>query len=353
MRLLLLGLSLSSSWGNGHATVYRGLLKELARMGVETTFVEKDVHWYRSNRDLPAPPFARLRLYEDSVQLPELLEEESASADVVMLGSYFPDGIRAAEWLGAHHGPLKLYYDIDTPVTLAAFASRGGAEYLRTDQLSVFDAVLSFTGGPALQEMERRWGARNAFAFYCALDPEVHHRADQDPRFLCRMNYMGTFSQDRQTAWERLFLGPALSLPGQQFVLAGPQYPEMELPVNVRHFQHLPPSEHSAFYSSAEVTLNITRAPMVEWGYSPSVRLFEAAGCATCVISDRWQGIEELFSIGDEILVADGTEEMVRLLKGLTADEAREVGERARTRVLRDHSCAVRAGQFLQIVEGL
>ncbi|HEX2922690.1 MAG TPA: glycosyltransferase, partial [Chloroflexota bacterium] len=169
MRLLIFGLSLSSSWGNGHATVYRGLLKELARMGVETTFVEKDVPWYRSNRDLPSPSFARLLLYEDSTQLPGLLESEGLSSDAVLLGSYFPDGILVADWLRSHRGMLRLYYDIDTPVTLAAFAACGGAEYIRADQLSAFDAVLSFTGGPALKELEQRWGAHRAVAFYCAL----------------------------------------------------------------------------------------------------------------------------------------------------------------------------------------
>lgn len=350
---MILGLSLSSSWGNGHATVYRGLLKELARLGVEATFVEKDVPWYSSNRDLPAPPFARLHLYRDAAELMDLLDSGLPAADVVLMGSYFPDGILAADWLSSHPGPLRLYYDIDTPVTLAAFASRGGAKYLRADQLSIFDAVLSFTGGRALGELVERWGARRAVAFYCALDPETHLRTDPDPRFQSRMGYMGTYSQDRHAAWERLFLRPAALLPEQQFVLAGPQYPPLELPPNVRHYQHLPPSDHSAFYSSCDVTLNITRAPMVEWGYSPSVRLFEAAGCATCVVSDRWEGLGELFEEGKEILVVDGEDEMLRLLRGLGRDELLEIGERARLRVLRDHSCAARARQFMEIVDGL
>ncbi|HEX2923170.1 MAG TPA: glycosyltransferase, partial [Chloroflexota bacterium] len=241
----------------------------------------------------------------------------------------------------------------DTPVTLAAFAAHSGAEYIRADQISTFDALLSFTGGPALKELEQRWGARRALAFYCALDPEVHSRTEPDPRFQCRLGYMGTYSRDRHAAWERLFLQPALSLPGQQFVMAGPQYPAMQLPANVRHDQHLPPSDHSAFYSSGELTLNITRAPMVKWGYSPSVRLFEAAGCGTCVVSDRWAGLDELFAVGEEILVVDGEEEMIGLLNSLSQDEARVMGEKARKRVLSEHSCAVRARQFLEISQGL
>ncbi|MGE5619118.1 MAG: glycosyltransferase [Sphingomonadaceae bacterium] len=353
MRLLVFGLSITSSWGNGHATVYRGLLKELHRQRVDVTFVEKDVPWYAENRDLPRTDFARILLYRGAGQLEDLLATEIPRSDVVLMGSYFPDGVTVATRLANHGDLVRLYYDIDTPVTLAAFAATGATPYLESEQLAVFDAVLSFTGGRALAELEKRWGARRTVAFYCALDPETHYRVEPVETFRCRLGYMGTYSADRQEAMARLFLRPALGLPQQRFVLAGPQYPDMALPPNVSHFHHLPPGMHSAFYSSCDLTLNITRGPMVVYGYSPSVRLFEAAGCGACVISDRWDGLEELFEVGKEILVADDTESMLALLRETTPEAAMELGERFRARALREHTFAVRARQFLDLVRDL
>ncbi len=350
MQLAVFGLSITSSWGNGHATVYRGLLRELHRRGVDVTFVEKDSPWYAANRDLPQPDFARVLLYGDSDQLDSVLDDELGRADVVLLGSYFPDGIKVADRLAKTRAPVRLYYDIDTPVTLAAFARAGGAPYLRADQIAVFDAVLSFTGGRALRELETRWGASRAVAFYCALAPDFHRRTEPTDRFRCRLGYMGTYSDDRQKIWETLFLGPARRLTEQRFVLAGPQYPVMEMPSNVRHYQHVAPPEHSAFYSSCDLTLNLTRGPMVAHGYSPSVRLFEAAGCAACVISDPWDGLGELFQIGQEILVASNEDEMIGLLQRLESEEIVSIGNRFRARVLREHSYATRAQLLLDLI---
>ncbi len=349
MKLLILGLSITSSWGNGHATVYRGLAKELWRLGVQVTFIEKDVPWYAENRDMVRADYAAIKLYRHSNELEELLAEELARADLVLLGSYFPDGVAVADMVSRRRELGFLFYDIDTPVTLRSFAEGGAAPYLRSDQLPLFDAVLSFTGGPALRELQERWGARAAVPFYCALDPETHRRVNPDERFRCRMEYMGTYSVDRHAAWESLFLRPARRFPEHRFVLAGPQYPSLELPANLRHFQHVAPADHPAFYSSADMTLNLTRGPMVSYGHSPSVRLFEAAGCATCVVSDQWRGLEEVFEIGSEILVADGEEAMVDILQSLSAEQARVIGERARERALRDHTYAVRARQFLEV----
>lgn len=353
VKLLVFGLSITSSWGNGHATVYRGLLKELHRLGLEVTFVERDVPWYAENRDLPQAEFARIALYRDPLELRDMLEGMLSRADVALVGSYFPDGVELARQLSGRPGLVLLYYDIDTPVTLAAFRSASATPYLAADQIPLFDAVLSFTGGRALQELEQRWGARRAMAFYCALDPETHRRTEPEERFRCGLSYMGTYSQDRHAPWEALFLKPSLRLPDRRFVLAGPQYPALELPPNVSHFQHLPPGEHPAFYSSCDLTLNITRGPMVAYGYCPSVRLFEAAGCATCVVSDRWDGLGEIFEIGREVLLARDEEEMVRLLRALSPEEAGEIGERARLRALREHTYAARARQLMDLLDSL
>lgn len=353
MKLLVFGLSMTSSWGNGHATVYRGLCKQLNRLGLDVTFVERDVPWYSENRDLPSADFARILLYRDAGELEDLMEQELMGADVVMVGSYFPDGIAVAERLGRRREAISIYYDIDTPITLSHFRSKRTAPYIRADQIPFFDAVLSFTGGRALFELERHWGARNAEAFYCALDPETHRRVDAQSRFRCRLGYMGTYSNDRHEVWQRLFLRPATRLPQYRFVLAGPQYPSMELPPNLTHFQHVAPQEHSAFYSSCDFTLNLTRGPMATYGYSPSVRLFEAAGCGACIVSDRWDGLGEVFDIGREILVVDGEDEMVRLLQEAPTDELLEIGERAQARALKDHTYSVRAQQFLRLVDRL
>jgi spore maturation protein CgeB len=353
VKLLVFGLSITSSWGNGHATVYRGLLNELYRAGMDITFVEKDVPWYASNRDLSGCEFAHVVLYQEPDQLEGLLSAELPGADIALVGSYFPDGVAVADRLAAHSEVVRLYYDIDTPVTLQAFAREGFTAYIRADQIPIFDAVLSFTGGPALRELAERWGARHTAAFYCGLAPDTHSRTDADVRFQCRLSYMGTYSEDRHAAWEKLFLRPAMRLPDRDFVLAGAQYPALELPANVRHYDHLAPAEHSAFYSSCDLTLNITRGPMLSYGHSPSVRLFEAAGCGTCVVSDRWDGLGELFEIGREVLVAGSETEMVELLNGLGPDEAREIGERARTRALREHTYEVRAKQFLELLQKL
>jgi spore maturation protein CgeB len=353
MKLAVFGLSITSSWGNGHATVYRGLLKALSRQGVDATFIEKDLPWYAENRDLPDAPFASVRLYREHDQFVQLVDWARASADVILVGSYFPDGIELIDRLALLPGPVLLYYDIDTPVTLSAFRSKGGTEYIRAGQLPAFEAVLSFTGGTALEELESKWAARRAVTLYCGLDPETHRPADPQELFMCRLGYMGTYSEDRHAAWERLFLLPATRLPAERFVLAGPQYPDVQLPGNVLHIQHLPPPAHAAFYSSCDLSLNITRAPMVEYGHSPSVRLFEAAGCGACVISDRWIGLEEVFSIGEEVLVAGGEDDMVAMLARIDRDRAREIGDAMRRRALREHTYDVRAKQLLDLIEAL
>jgi spore maturation protein CgeB len=219
--------------------------------------------------------------------------------------------------------------------------------------LPAFDAVLSFTGGRAIGELERRWGARRAVALYCGLDPEIHHPGAPEERFKCRLGYMGTYSADRHAAWESLFLRPAVRRPESRFVLVGPQYPDLRLPDNVVHLHHLPPSSHATFYSSCALSLNITRAPMVECGHSPSVRLFEAAGCAACIVSDRWAGLEEVFSVGREVLVADSEDDVTGLLDRMSADEAREIGQSMRRRALRDHTYDARADQLLDLVRSL
>lgn len=355
--LVAFGLSLSSSWGNGHATTYRGLLRALARRGWQTTFFERDTEWYRGNRDLSDPEFCDLRLYQDWSNTRAQAAAAVQAADVVLVGSYAGDAQEIIDWLlrGTRGRPM-LFYDIDTPITLAALNTRGEAAYLRADQVPEFDTYFSFTGGPALRELTERWGARHAEALYCAVDPDLHRPKPADARFECRLGYMGTYAADRQPKLRELLAATAIALPGDRFLVAGPQYPEeelRELPRNVEHIAHVAPGDHPAFYCSNWATLNLTRDAMVRYGWSPSVRLFEAAACGACIVSDRWPGLDELLEPGREVLLVADRQEVRRELEWLTPERRSAIGAAARARVLASHTFERRAEQFEQVVNGI
>lgn len=347
MKLVVFGLSISSSWGNGHATTYRALLRAFAARGHEVVFYEWDAPWYRDNRDQPRPGFCRLALYRDWDAVAAEAVAEAREADAVLVGSYVKDGPRVVDALAEAGVDPLFFYDIDTPVTVSALRG-GGAEYLRPDQVALFARYFSFTGGPFLQQvLEAELGAREAVPLYCSVDPERYRPVAADPELACELGYMGTYAPDRQPVLERFLLEVARRLPERGFVVAGPQYPEdVAWPGNVRHLHHLPPDRHPAFYSSAAWQLNATRADMVAAGWSPSVRLFEAAACGAAMISDRWPGIDRFFSPGREILLPESTEEVVAILRGTHPDDRRAIGEAARARVLAEHTAEHRAEEL-------
>ncbi|HYE62216.1 MAG TPA: glycosyltransferase [Phycisphaerales bacterium] len=350
LSIVFLGLSVTSSWGNGHATNYRGLMRTLTKRGHQVTFLERDRPWYADNRDLPKPPWGRTHLYRSLQDLKQRFTRVVRNADVVVLGSYVPKGIQVAEWLRSAAKGVRVFYDIDTPVTLAALAD-GTCEYLSPHQVPYFDVYLSFTGGPTLRKIERAYGSPAARAFYCLVDPAVHrpHTEDREPKW--DLGYLGTYSADRQPGVRNLLIRPALADPALRMIVAGPQYPDdIEWPENVRRIEHLPPSRHRTFYTSQRFTLNVTRAHMRKAGYSPSVRLFEAAACGTPIISDIWAGIEEVLEPGSEILLADSSQEVLRLLTTMPEGQRRAIGERARQRILREHTAEHRAMEFEQHV---
>ena len=339
MKLVVLGLSLSSSWGNGHATTFRALLSAFAARGHDVLFLERDVEWYRAHRDLPDPNFCRLEYYGG---LPDLARfaEEVATADAVIVGSYVPDGVAVGRWTQATATGPVAFYDIDTPVTLAKL-SRGDHEYLSPELIPNYDLYLSFTGGPTLTRLEDEFGSPAARALYCSVDPERYRPTGVGKRW--DLNYLGTYSDDRQPTLERLLLKVARRAPHRRFAVAGPQYPDsVEWPDNVERFEHLPPSQHAAFYSSTRFTLNVTRADMIRAGWSPSVRLFEAGACATAVISDRWPGLDSLFKPGEEIILADtGTDVLAAFER-----DAGAIGRAARATVLARHTAGHRAAEL-------
>jgi spore maturation protein CgeB len=346
-RFVFLGLSLSSSWGNGHATTYRALLKGLAALGHEAVFLERDVPWYAENRDLPEPDFARLHLYEGLDDL-ERFAGLVAGADGVVVGSYVPDGIAVAEWvLERAPGPVG-FYDIDTPVTLARVAS-GKCDYLEARLVPAFDCYLSFTGGPVLERLERELGARRAVALPCGVDPDLYRPTGGALRW--DLGYLGTYSVDRQPALERLLLEPARRRPEMRFVVAGPQYPdEIRWPANVERIEHLPPSAHAGFYGAMRYTLNVTRAEMVSTGWAPSVRLFETAACGTPAISDRWPGLGDYLPEGEAVLVADDAHDVLAILDAGSALRAR-IAARARDEALARHTGLARAQTLVAALE--
>jgi spore maturation protein CgeB len=347
MRIVILGLSVTSSWGNGHATNYRALLRALTERGHDVLFLERDVPWYAEHRDLPDPPHGETVLYGSFEDL-RGHTDAVAGADLVVVGSYVPDGIVVGSWVTETARGVTAFYDIDTPVTLAAL-ERGTCEYLSADLVPRFDLYLSFTGGPTLDLLHDRYGAPRPRAFHCLVDPESYPPLDVPLRW--DLGYLGTYSEDRQPVLERLLLAPARQRPGLRFVVAGPQYPSsIHWPSNVERIEHLPPSEHAAFYAAQRLTLNVTRADMVRAGWSPSVRLFEAAACAVPVVSDRWDGLHSFFVEQAEIVVADGPGDVLRHLDGMDSERRRAIGAAARRRVLREHTAEHRAAELEAMV---
>jgi spore maturation protein CgeB len=291
-------------------------------------------------------------LYDSLDALRELHARDVGEADLVIVGSYVPDGVAVGDWVQAEASGLTAFYDIDTPVTLAGLAREGATSYLEARQIAGYDLYLSFTGGPTLARLEREFGSPAARVLYCSVDPALY-RPEACARDL-DLGYMGTYSSDRQPTLERLLLAPARRWPAGRFAVAGPQYPQgIEWPANVRHTPHLPPAEHAAFYNRQRFTLNVTRADMIEAGWSPSVRLFEAAACGTPIISDRWSGIESLFVPGREIFLADTADEVLALLCELPEAERREAGARARERILAQHTADHRAAELEAHVQAL
>jgi spore maturation protein CgeB len=344
MDLVVLGLSLSSSWGNGHATTYRALLKAFAARGHRVLFLERDVPWYSGqHRDLPDPDFCELAFYGDLHSL-EGWTARVAAADAVIVGSYVPDGVMVGQWVQRVARGVTAFYDIDTPVTLAKL-ERGDEEYLSPVLIPGYDLYLSFTGGPTLDRLMRQYRSPAAKALYCSVDTASYYPLETPQRW--DLSYLGTYSPDRQPALEQLLLEPARRAPELRFAVAGPQYPaDILWPVNVERFEHVPPAAHPAFYSASKYTLNVTRTDMVRAGYSPSVRLFEAAACGSPVISDRWAGIETLMEPGKEIILAETTDEVLVVLREYDAKRRDAQAEAARRRILIGHSAAHRGAEL-------
>ena len=352
MRLVVFGLSVSSSWGNGHAALWRALIAALLADGHRVAFFERDVDYYAHNRDLHAlPEGGELVLYRDWAEALPRAGRALAEADAGMVTSYCPDALPATELLLGSRVPVRCFYDLDTPVTLARLAAGEPVGYVGPGGLGGFDLVLSYTGGGALDALRDRLGARRVAPLYGSVDPALHRPAAPDPRFAAALSYLGTYADDRQAVLERLLVEPARRRPADRFAIGGAQYPpDFPWTPNIWFVRHLPPAEHPAFYAASRLTLNVTREAMARSGWCPSGRLFEAASCGVPILSDWWDGLDAFFEPGREILIARTTEDAMAALDMPDAELA-AVARRARERCLAEHTARRRAREMVAALE--
>ena len=346
MRLVVFGLTVTSSWGNGHATLWRGLIKALARRGWDVTFYERDVPYYRDTRDRDWLEGGEIRLYPNWSDVLTEARRTVAEADAAMVTSYCPDGGAAARLVADDSRGIKIFYDLDTPVTLAQMARGERVDYVPPEGLGGFDLVLSYTGGKALRELETRLGARRTAPLYGHVDPDVHRPGRPRPEFSSDLSYIGTYAQSRQRAVESFFVEPARQRLNLRFTIAGAQYPaDFPWASNIHFVRHLPAEDHPDFYASSRLTLNVTRADMAAYGWCPSGRLFEAAACGAAIATDVWDGLEDFFTPGREVIPVRTSEDVLAAL-ALEGDALQRMARQARERVLDEHTSAHRAAEL-------
>lgn len=353
MKIVICGLSITSSWGNGHAATYRGLVRELVLRGHDVLFLECNQPWYVDHRDLPVLPYGQLALYGSVEEFKDRFTQEIQQADAVIVGSFVPEGIEIGRWVILHAQGVTAFYDIDTPVTLSNLA-RDACKYIHRSLIPEYDLYLSFTGGTLLRKIESEYGALLALPLYCSVDVKNYYPESRGVRW--DLGYLGTYSEDRQETLTQLLVQSAFALENRRFVVGGSQYPsEISWGKNVDRIDHIAPHLHRAFYNSMRFTLNVTRTEMIQAGYSPSVRLFEAAACGTPIISDYWEGIDSFFKVGEEILVARSKEDVLHYLTKIPDKVRKQMGLRARKRVLAEHTAQKRAVEletyFLETIE--
>jgi spore maturation protein CgeB len=351
MKIVIFGLTISSSWGNGHATLWRGLCRALANRGNEIIFFERDVPYYAAHRDLQELPYAKLVLYRDWPEIISTAQSELRDADAAIVTSYCPDGVSASDLVLSSAAALKTFYDLDTPVTLERLRKGEQLGYIGPRGLRDFDLVLSYTGGTALEQLKLQLGAKRTAPLYGSVDPKNHFPVAAAEQYRCDLSYLGTYAADRQEALEKFLIQPAQQLPEKKFLIGGAQYPQ-EFPWadNIFFVRHLPPAEHPAFFSSSRMTLNVTRRAMAEMGFCPSGRLFEAAACGTPLLSDWWEGLDEFFTPGSEILIAKTSADSVNALE-LSDAELSKISKASYERTLSEHTADVRARELETLLE--
>jgi spore maturation protein CgeB len=352
-RIAFFGSSLVSSYWNGAATYYRGLLKALAERGHRITFYEPDAFERQQHRDIPDPDWARVVVYPAEETAALAMLEHARGADLVVKASGVGvfDALLEREALSLQRpGTRVVFWDVDAPATLERMAA-DPADPFRS-LVPRYDLVLTYGGGAPVVDAYRRCGARDCIPVYNALDPSTHHPVAPDPRFACDLAFLGNRLPDREERVRSFLFRPAAKLPARSFLLGGNGWDAGSVPANVRPLGHVPTRDHNAFNCTPRAVLNINRDSMARFGHSPATRLFEAAGAAACLISDAWEGIEAFLEPGREVLLANDGDEVAALLAALTPGRAHQIGRAALRRVLSAHTYRHRADQVEAILEG-
>lgn len=350
MRIAFYGSSLLSSYWNGAATYYRGLLRALARRGYEIVFYEPDVYDRRNHRDIDPPDWCRVVVYDGTVQAARSAAAQAAAADIVVKASGvgFEDNLLLQEILAsARPDAIKVFWDVDAPATLAEL--RTAPDHPLRRALGALDLVLTYGGGEPVVAAYRKLGAANCIPIYNALDPDTHHPVAPDARFTADLAFLGNRLPDREARVEEFFFAPAARLPERRFLLGGAGWTDKTNAPNVSYVGHLGTADHNAFNCTPHAVLNISRDSMADNGYSPATRVFEAAGAGACLITDAWTGIELFLKPDEEVLVARDGRDVGDLLQELTIERAHDIGRRALARVLSEHTYAHRAAQADEI----
>ncbi len=347
MRIAFYGSSLLSSYWNGAATYYRGLLSDLARRGHHITFYEPDAFDRQQHRDMDPPEWAEVQVWPATEAAMRAVAAQAAAADVVVKASgvgVFDDSLLESVMAAARPGAIRIFWDVDAPATLAGLATAGPGHPLRR-ALPALDLVLTYGGGPPVVEAYEGFGARCCVPVYNALDPETHHPVPPEPRFAADLAFLGNRLPDREARVEEFFLRPAALLPDRIFLVGGNGWESKPMPPNVRHIGHVYTREHNAFNASPLAVLNIARDSMAATGYSPATRVFEAAGAGACLITDAWVGLELFLKENEEVLVVRDGAEVAAHLAALTPERAKAIGAAARARILAEHTYARRGAQ--------
>jgi spore maturation protein CgeB len=346
MKIAFYGSSLLSSYWNGAATYYRGLLRDLASRGYDIIFYEPDAFDRQQHRDMEPPEWARSVVYPATEDALRGVLAEAARADVVVKASGV--GVYDRELLEgiiAHARPdaTRIFWDVDAAATLEEI--RGDAYHPTRRALPELDFVLTYGGGPPVIEAYEALGARRCVPVYNALDPSTHHPVAPDPRFSSDLAFLGNRLPDREARVEEFFLSAAAALPDQRFLIGGNGWETKAMPANVRHLGHVYTHEHNAFNCTPRAVLNVARDSMANIGFSPATRVFEAAGAAACLITDAWEGIEQFLKPDEEVLVARDGQDVAQHVRELSAERAEAIGQAALRRVLAEHTYSLRGSQ--------
>ena len=352
MKIAFYGSSLLSSYWNGAATYYRGILRELAGRGHDIRFYEPDAFDRQQHRDIDPPDWARVTVYPATVQGLAGVMDEAADADVVVKASgvgVFDDELIAGVMQRARPDALRIFWDVDAAATLDEM--RADPAHAIRAMLPQIDLVLTYGGGDPVVSAYRAMGARECIPVYNALDPDTHFPVAPDPRFACDLAFLGNRLPDREARVEEYFLKPAALLPDRSFLVGGNGWESKAMPANVRHRGHVYTAEHNAFNCTPLAVLNVARDSMAQIGFSPATRVFEAAGAAACLITDAWEGIEMSLTPDEEVLVARDGQDVADHLAALTPERARQIGQAARARTMLEHSYALRGAQVDAILK--